>query len=147
LASLTNFSPNDADHQAAADPVTTTADTVTTETDEAKYILADSQNDKSIATAGTTRDAPVKSDSPGEEANVGLVPQSTKVPSEHANGTADHHALREWIDSSGSFKTKATFMSMTAGKVKLRKPDGSVIEVPIEKLSLDDQQFIAKLKK
>jgi hypothetical protein len=50
--------------------------------------------------------------------------------------------FRTWQDASGNFTVQAEFVSATAGVAKLRRPDGSTINVPIEKLSDEDQKFI-----
>jgi len=44
--------------------------------------------------------------------------------------------------TSGKFTTEAQFLSMTAGVVKLKKRDGDVVEISIDKLSEADQQYI-----
>jgi len=54
--------------------------------------------------------------------------------------------LRTWIDSTGEHKIEARFSGLTSGKVKLIKQDGSTVEVPLEKLSDDDQQWIKDRK-
>jgi hypothetical protein len=50
--------------------------------------------------------------------------------------------LRTWHDTTGSFSVQAEFVSATAGVAKLRKLDGSTINVPMEKLSEEDQKYI-----
>ncbi len=50
--------------------------------------------------------------------------------------------LRTWHDTTGSFSVQAEFVSATAGVARLRKTDGSTINVPMEKLSDEDQKFI-----
>ncbi len=59
----------------------------------------------------------------------------------------DYHSPREWNDASGGFRVTASFVSMTNGVVKLRKADGKVIDVPMERLSIIDQEFVNRLKK
>ncbi|WP_254513064.1 SHD1 domain-containing protein [Anatilimnocola floriformis] len=58
----------------------------------------------------------------------------------------DYHSPREWKDATGGFKVTASFVSLTNGVVKLRKEDGKVIEVPTERLSVIDQEFLNSLK-
>lgn len=50
--------------------------------------------------------------------------------------------LREFSDATGKFRVMAQFVSMNNGKVKLKKADGTEVEVPLEKLSNDDQLWI-----
>jgi thiol-disulfide isomerase/thioredoxin len=48
--------------------------------------------------------------------------------------------LRTWTDSSGKYKVSATFLGMRDDKVRLKKEDGSIIEVPLVKLSAADRE-------
>lgn len=53
---------------------------------------------------------------------------------------------REWSDATGQFKLTARLISVADGKVKLEKKDGSVANVPIDKLSEADQKVVAQLE-
>ncbi|MEX0678036.1 MAG: tetratricopeptide repeat protein [Pirellulales bacterium] len=48
---------------------------------------------------------------------------------------------REWTDSTGKYKTEAEFIELQDGKVKLRRQNGTIKAVPLEKLSQADQEF------
>jgi hypothetical protein len=50
--------------------------------------------------------------------------------------------LRTW--ASDDFSGEATFISMAMGKVKLKKPSGEIVIIPLEKLSQEDQHWIRK---
>jgi type IV secretory pathway VirB10-like protein len=50
--------------------------------------------------------------------------------------------FRIWSDSTGTYKTRAKFGGMASGKVKLIKEDGSTVQIPLEKLSDEDQDWI-----
>lgn len=50
--------------------------------------------------------------------------------------------LRTWSDASGTFTVKAEFRGLAAGKVKLRTEDGREIQVPLDRLSKADKEFI-----
>lgn len=52
-------------------------------------------------------------------------------------------APRTWTDASGLHQIEAAFVGMTAWQVRLRKADGAVITIPLEKLSEEDQKWIA----
>lgn len=52
-----------------------------------------------------------------------------------------HDNVRTWTAISGHTVT-AEFRGATAGKVKLRKPDGTDISVPLDQLSEEDQKWI-----
>ncbi|KAA5542077.1 hypothetical protein FYK55_14805 [Roseiconus nitratireducens] len=50
---------------------------------------------------------------------------------------------RMWSDQSGRFQIEASLVSQTATTVRLRKADGRVVDVPVDKLSLKDQEYLA----
>lgn len=52
---------------------------------------------------------------------------------------------REWSDASGSIKVDAEYVGQKDGAVILRKPDGKLATVLIDKLSPADQQFVKTL--
>jgi hypothetical protein len=54
---------------------------------------------------------------------------------------------RTWTDSTGTHKTEAKFGGMAFGKIKLIKKDGTTVQVPLEKLSDEDQQWIKDRKR
>lgn len=51
-------------------------------------------------------------------------------------------AMRTWTDTTGEHRVEAEFAGLVSGTVKLRKTDGRIIELPLEKLSQADQQWI-----
>lgn len=64
----------------------------------------------------------------------------TVVPSNTAGGST-----RLWSDLTGKFKIEATLDSQTAFNVVLRKADGKLVTVPLDKLSIADQEYVATL--
>ncbi|GAA4452719.1 SHD1 domain-containing protein [Novipirellula rosea] len=52
---------------------------------------------------------------------------------------------REWTDATGKYKVEAEFDGVVTGKVRLVKPDGSILAVPLERLSEGDQEHIRSL--
>ena len=52
---------------------------------------------------------------------------------------------RTWKDSTGKYTIEAEFAGVQDGTVQLKKPDGSVIAVPLRQLSKADQQYVASL--
>ena len=50
--------------------------------------------------------------------------------------------FRTFHDKSGKFKVEAVFQSLVAGKVLLKRNDGSTVVVPLEMLSGEDQQWV-----
>jgi hypothetical protein len=49
---------------------------------------------------------------------------------------------RKWTDASGKHSTEADFVEVKDGNAILKKTNGKVISVPLEKLSAVDQEFI-----
>lgn len=88
---------------------------------------------------------------PTPEATAAKTPAAASDESSDASSDTDpippverpmrvEREFRTW--TSGMYKTEAQFFSMTAGKVKLKKRDGTIVEVPLEKFSEDDQEYI-----
>jgi hypothetical protein len=48
--------------------------------------------------------------------------------------------MRTWTDITGKFKIEAQFAGLTSGKVKLKKADGTVINVEASKLCDEDRE-------
>ncbi len=72
-----------------------------------------------------------------------------KVPPLSQPATTEQRETREpkfrtWTDATGKFKTEAALLDFKGGKVQLRKPNGKVVAVPIEKLSQADQAWVEK---
>lgn len=55
--------------------------------------------------------------------------------------------LRTWTDKSGEYSVEAEFISMAFGKVKLKKADGTIITMPLDRLSDDDRKWIQEKSK
>jgi hypothetical protein len=55
-------------------------------------------------------------------------------------------AAREWTDATGKHRVEAELIDFTEGVVRLRKADGQVIEMPLEKLSPADQRHLREEK-
>ncbi len=54
---------------------------------------------------------------------------------------------RNWQDSTGNFSVQAELVDVVDGKVWLKKQNGKVIKVPIERLSKKDQAYLEDLGK
>ena len=54
---------------------------------------------------------------------------------------------RTWTDASGKHKTEAKYSGMVSGKVMLIKRDGSKVQMPLEKLSEEDREWITNRPK
>lgn len=51
---------------------------------------------------------------------------------------------RTWKSSDGAYSIDAEYVGAKDGKVSLRKPNGAVVEVPLARLSAEDQAYVAK---
>ncbi|KAG0709599.1 hypothetical protein DFH29DRAFT_978485 [Suillus ampliporus] len=54
-------------------------------------------------------------------------------------------STRIWHDRSGQFRVEAAFLGYSNGKLRLHKVNGVVIEVPSEKMSLEDVRYVERL--
>lgn len=54
-------------------------------------------------------------------------------------------STRIWHDRSGQFRVEAALLGYADGKLRLHKVNGVVIEVPSEKMSLEDMQYVERL--
>jgi hypothetical protein len=55
--------------------------------------------------------------------------------------------VRTWKDASGKFSIRAELVESDGTAVKLKKADGSVIRVPVDRLSDEDRQFLQSQEK
>ena len=54
---------------------------------------------------------------------------------------------RTWTDSTGTYKIEGEFVKLSDGKVEIRRDDGKLIRIPLDKLSEDDRKFARKAAK
>jgi len=47
---------------------------------------------------------------------------------------------RTWTDSTGKYKVTATLIDLRDEKVRLKREDGTILEVPLSRFSAEDQQ-------
>ncbi|KAG6332940.1 hypothetical protein ID866_6146 [Astraeus odoratus] len=70
---------------------------------------------------------------------------STRKSSDATKTPPPPGSTRTWHDRSGQFKVEAAFVGYTNGKLRLHKVNGVTIEVPSEKMSLEDMRFVERL--
>ena len=64
---------------------------------------------------------------------------------EHREGSPTTTAgLRTWKDASGTFELPATFVAVVERNVQLRKVDGTLLSVPLTRLSAPDQEWVTR---
>ncbi|GAA5877710.1 hypothetical protein JCM3774_006651 [Rhodotorula dairenensis] len=54
---------------------------------------------------------------------------------------------RVWKDRTGQFKVEAEFLGLNGNKIRLHKVNGVVIEVPVEKMSVEDTNYLKQLSR
>jgi HEAT repeat protein len=65
-------------------------------------------------------------------------------PAKEEPAKAEEPARHTWHDVTGTFEIEATFIRLKAEKVTLKKADGRTINVPLAKLSDEDQDYAKK---
>ncbi|KAJ7129719.1 hypothetical protein C8R44DRAFT_777490 [Mycena epipterygia] len=53
--------------------------------------------------------------------------------------------VRVWHDRSGQFRVDAAFLGFHSGKLRLHKTNGVIVEVPAEKMSVEDMKYVEKV--
>ncbi len=73
---------------------------------------------------------------------AGLAVASTALllPAQESGGAP----TRFWTDASGKYRIRASLEELTEDSVRLKKEDGSIIAVPIERLSRLDQRYLER---
>ncbi|KAG2221532.1 hypothetical protein INT45_004526 [Circinella minor] len=54
----------------------------------------------------------------------------------------DPTRVRTWTDRSGAFRVEAQFLSLFEGKFRLHKANGVKIDVPVDKMSVEDVKYV-----
>ena len=52
--------------------------------------------------------------------------------------------IRTWTDSTGAYKLEAEFVEEKDGNVRLKRTDGRIVALPVERLSAADQAYVRK---
>jgi hypothetical protein len=52
--------------------------------------------------------------------------------------------VRTWTDRSGSFKVEAEFIGLKDGKIHLHKQNGVKIAVPVNKMAIEDLEYVER---
>ena len=92
-----------------------------------------------------SEDAPFAAAAPAVASQQAVRPSATTPGTSQATITEpkEHTSeFRTWTNSTGTSKIEAVFAGMELGKVKLTKKNGKKIQLPLEKLSSDDQEWI-----
>ncbi|KAF7301643.1 hypothetical protein MIND_00729800 [Mycena indigotica] len=82
---------------------------------------------------------------------VSRTPPEPKKSESKARTSPDPVALppqdrvRVWHDRSGQFRVDAAFLGFNNGKLRLHKVNGVIVEVPAEKMSVEDMKYVEKM--
>ena len=57
----------------------------------------------------------------------------------------DPEKTRVWHDRSGQFRVEAAFLGFNNGKLRLHKVNGVIVEVPSEKMSVEDMRYVERI--
>ncbi|KAG1779731.1 hypothetical protein EV702DRAFT_965519, partial [Suillus placidus] len=73
------------------------------------------------------------------------VDRKRREKEEAAAAAEAEQSTRIWHDRSGQFRVEAAFLGYSNGKLRLHKVNGVVIEVPSEKMSIEDIRYVERL--
>ncbi|KAF8897506.1 SLA1 homology domain 1, SHD1-domain-containing protein [Infundibulicybe gibba] len=74
-------------------------------------------------------------------------PSSGRTSRDGGNTRPPADKVRVWHDRTGQFRVEAAFLGFSNGKLRLHKVNGVVVEVPSEKMSVEDMDYIEKVTK
>lgn len=106
---------------------------------ERKSSLMARDNDSRSAQRGTKRDGRDKSDKPSMRTTIPHTWSYTDTQAEPNSAK-----VRTWTDRSGSFKVEAEFIGLKEGKIHLHKLNGVKIAVPVNKMAVEDLEYVEK---
>jgi hypothetical protein len=68
--------------------------------------------------------------------------ESTDAQPAEGSASSETSNMRTWSDSTGTFTLEAEFVGIVDGKVKLKKSDGKMAFIPLDRLSKEDQTYV-----
>lgn len=74
-----------------------------------------------------------------------LAPEELFQPAKSPVSTTDAD-MRTWSDVTGTYKIEATYLGVADGNVQLKRQDGKEIQVPLDKLSPRDRDFVQQVQ-
>jgi hypothetical protein len=74
-------------------------------------------------------------------------PGSEPAPAKRQPAPKQEPVKRTWTDATGNYKVEAEYRGIINGMVILKKKDGKIIKLPMEKLSEQDQKWLKQLGK
>ncbi|KAI6035342.1 hypothetical protein F5J12DRAFT_902166 [Pisolithus orientalis] len=101
------------------------------------------EEQRRAAAAETKREA--EADKKRREMEVTAAEFQRKRRQEAARHGPPPESTRTWHDRTGQFRVDAALLGYSNGKLRLHKVNGVIIEVPSEKMSLEDIRYVEKL--
>lgn len=74
---------------------------------------------------------------------LGVSTSDAAAADSSTKGSTPEDEVRTWRDRTGKFKVEAEFAGVVDGKVQLKRKDGEIVLVPLDRLSDEDQKFIS----
>ncbi|KAG5646618.1 hypothetical protein DXG03_002922 [Asterophora parasitica] len=104
-------------------------------------VAADAERKRRKEAAARTLSPPPP---PAETKRQSSSSSSSSRPSAETNRPpADR--TRVWHDRSGQFRVEAAFLGFNNGKLRLHKVNGVIVEVPAEKMSVEDMKYVERM--
>ncbi|KAG5637779.1 hypothetical protein H0H81_003280 [Sphagnurus paluster] len=95
------------------------------------------------AAAARTISPPPTTETRKNSAQSNSGPSSGRPSGEHGRPPPDR--TRVWHDRSGQFRVEAAFLGFNNGKLRLHKINGVIVEVPSEKMSVEDMKYVERI--
>ncbi|KAJ7179165.1 hypothetical protein C8R46DRAFT_1072719 [Mycena filopes] len=111
----------------------------------------ESKEAKEAAAAATARAQP--SSPPPAPRSPAEQPKKPESKSSSSRTSMDPAArpppdrVRTWHDRTGQFRVDAAYLGFNSGKLRLHKTNGVIVEVPAEKMSVEDMKYVDKVEK
>jgi len=104
---------------------------------------APSKNRSDTTPDTTNHDTPVETAPPEPLAKNDTEDRADSSAAKTAPDRDDINEFRTWTDASGKFQTEAQLIEIRDGTVHLKKTNGKVVDIPLERLSAEDRRFLA----
>lgn len=88
------------------------------------------------------KDPAPKDDDAPPTTTVAATPRANAATAVEPPADSTASGLRTWTSRNGEFKIEAELVGSENGAARLRRADGKILNVPLEKLSADDEQLV-----
>ncbi|KAJ7180015.1 hypothetical protein C8R43DRAFT_971374 [Mycena crocata] len=102
------------------------------------------EREKAAAAARAATPPPASPSEPNKTEN-GKTSSSSSRTSLDPAARPPPDRVRVWHDRSGQFRVDAAFLGYHNGKLRLHKTNGVIVEVPAEKMSVEDMRYVEKV--